>query len=92
MFQIHLDMIGFGTICSKPNYVPNLPRWIWDMIRFEASSVQTWLCSKSDLRYPKLNLGYDQISDMDIPKQIRNKIAFGLQQYYGIKWWYILGN
>ena len=35
-------MVGFGIIYSKPIYVPNLPRWIWDMVRFGV------ICPKPD--------------------------------------------
>ncbi len=36
------------------------------MIRFGASSVQTWPCFRSNLEYLKLDLGYSHISDMNI--------------------------
>jgi hypothetical protein len=45
------------------------------MVRFGVSSVSNMtLCSKSDLGYPKLNLGYDYISDLGIPNR---KFRFG---------------
>ena len=45
------------------------------MVGFGVSSVSNLtLCSKSDLGYPKLNLGYDHISDLGIPNR---KFRFG---------------
>src|SRR3984957_13022511 len=45
------------------------------MVGFGVSSVSNLtLCSKSDFGYPKLNLGYDYISDLGIPNR---KFRFG---------------
>ena len=97
-------MVRFRTYDTKPDHDPNLPRHIWDMVEFGVLSLSNQtcpkftqvdlghgrICSRSDSGYPKLDLGYGHISDMDIPNrkfrfgdvpnQIRNKVVFGLQQ------------
>src|SRR5580704_16153696 len=99
-------MVRFRTYDTKPDHDPNLPRHIWNMVEFGVLSLSNQtcpkftqvdlghgrICSRSDSGYPKLDLGYGHISDMDIPNrkfrfgdvpnQIRNKVVFDLQQLY----------
>ena len=45
---------------------PKATMLIWNMVRFSKYGIQTWLCPKSALGYPRLDLGYDHIWNIDL--------------------------
>ena len=47
------------------------------MVKFGVYDTQTWSCPRSDLEYPKFDLGDESIWDMDHPK---SKFQFGMTE------------
>ena len=82
MSQIHLGKFGSWSDLEHPVFksdhvsdsIWDIPSWIWDTIRFQTRVSQI---GNSDLECSKSKFRFG-----NVPNQIRNKIAFGLQHRF----------